>query len=347
MKARLLDRGQYESLLRQGSVEAMAKALKNLPHARILEKVLTGFDPTQPSRMIMLIDEVLWRELTETLITLRRFFSNRSLELLDVLFLRWDVYNLKTVLRGKRASAPVEEILATAFPVGILDAIAMAELARAPTVQAVAALLERWRLPLARPVRVGLNLMGEADSLQPLEYELDRFVCVHASRMVSDGDDNDQAVRDYLRFFTDKANLLTALRYVSERSAFSPLEAGRHFLKPGGRFNRTHYETVVSARDLRDGLARLVATPYGWLAEAVRGKEPISLPRVERELDWAAIDYAVGLSRPDPLGIGLMIAYVEQKINEVRNLRMIIRGKALGMRNEEIEEWLILEEGSG
>lgn len=342
MKARLLDHGQYESLLSQGSVDAMVKALKNLPQARMLEKVLTVFVPTQPPHMIDLIDEVLWRDLTENLITLRRFFSNRSLELLDVLFLRWDVYNLKTVLRGKRASVPVEEILATTFPVGILDDIAVAELARAPTVQAVATLLERWRLPLARPVRIGLNLMGQADSLQLLEYELDRFACAHASRSAPDGDDNDQAVRDYLQFLMDKANLLTALRYLSERSTLSPLEAGRHFLKPGGRFNRTHYETVVSARDLRDGLARLAATPYGWLAEAFLGKETISLPLVERKLDCAAIRNAVGLSRPDPLGIGLTIAYLEQKINEVRNLRMIIRGRALGMRNEQIAEWVMM-----
>lgn len=341
MKARLLDRGQYESLLSQGSIDAMVKALKNVPHARMLEKVLTVFDCTQPSRMIMLIDEALRRDLTENLITLRRFFSNRSSALLDALFLRWDVYNLKTVLRGKRAAAPVEEILATAFPVGILDDIAVAELARAPTVQAVANLLETWRLPLARPVRTGLNLLGEADTLQPLEYELDRFTVVHTSRLVADGDDNDRAVRDYLQFFVDKANLLTALRYLAERSALSPLEAGRHFLEPGGRFTRTHYEAVVGARDLRDGLARLAATPYGWLADAFPDRETISLPLVERQLDRVAVRKAVGLSRPDPLGIGPAIAYLERKINEVRNLRMIIRGKVLGMLNEQIAEWVM------
>jgi vacuolar-type H+-ATPase subunit C/Vma6 len=59
-------------------------------------------------------------------------------------------------------------------------------------------------------------------------------------------------------------------------------------------------------------------------------------------LDCVAIRNAVGLSRPDPLGIGLTIAYLEQKINEVRNLRMIIRGKALGMRNEQIAEWVMM-----
>ena len=342
MEGRLLSWGQYESLLDQGTLDALVKALKSSPYARTLEQVLTALDPTQLSQTIIRIDEALRRDLAENLNTLRRFFSDRSHELLNALFLRWDVYNLKTVLRGKRAAAPVVEILATTFPVGILDDVAVAELARAPTMQAVANLLETWRLPLARPVRTGLNLLGEADALQPLEYELDRFAFAHTSRLAADGDDNDRAVRDYLQFLVDKANLLTALHYLVERSALSPIEAGRHFLKAGGRFTRTHYEAVVGARNLRDGLARLAATPYGWLADAFLDRETIPLPFVERKLDRLAIRKAVGLSRPDPLGIGMVISYIEQKTNEVRNLRMILRGKALGMQNEQIAEWVLM-----
>jgi V/A-type H+-transporting ATPase subunit C len=342
MQGRLLGRPQYESLLHQETLEGLVETLKTSPYARTLEHTVTGFQPPQLSQMIVRIEETLRRDLAQNLSTVRRFFSNRARARLDALFLRWDVYNLKTVLRGKRAAAPVEDIVATAFPVGILDDIAVAELARVPTMQAVADLLETWRLPLAGPVRTGLNQLGETDSLQPLESELDRFAVMHTFRLVADGDDNDQTVLGYLRFLVDKTNLLTALRYLAERSVLSRIEAGRHFLKGGGRFTRSDYEAVAGARDLRDGFARLAATPYGWLTDAFADKDTIALPFVERRLDRAAMHKAVGLSRPDPLGIGLAISYIEQKTNEVRNIRMILRGKALGMQNEQIEEWLIL-----
>lgn len=341
MEGCLLNPGQYESLLGCTTFDGLVEVLRSTPYARPLEQTLTGYDHTHRAETIARIEEALRRDLTLTLSALRRFFSNRSRELINALFLRWDVYNLKTLLRGKQATAPVEEILATTFPVGMLDDIAVAELARAPTMQAVAHLLEMWRHPLARPVRTGLNQLAEADALQPLEYELDRFTVVYTSRLVADGDDNDRALRDYLLFLVDKANLLTALRYLAERSALSPVSADRHFLKAAGRLTRTHYEAIVSARDMRDGLARLAGTPYGWLADAFSDGEPISLPLIERKLDRVAVRKAVSLSRPDPLGIGPAILYVEQKTNEVRNIRMILRGKALGMQNGQIEDWLI------
>ena len=342
MQGRLLAWTQYESLLHEETWEGLVEALQTSPYERTWEHAITALDPTHLSQTIIRIDEALRRDLTQSLAKLRHFFSNHSLELVNALFLRWDVSNLKTVIRGKRAAAPVEEILTATLPVGILDDIALAELARLPTLQAVASTLDTWRLPLARPVRTGLNLLGEADALQPLEYELDRFTVMHTSRLVPDGDDNDRAVRDYLLFLVDKANLLTALRYLAERSVLSPIEASRHFLKAGGRLTRSHYEAVVSARELRDGLSRPTEAPYRWLAGTCAEGEPISLPLVERKLDRMAIRKAVNLSRQDPLGIGVAIAYLEQKTNEVRNIRMILRGKALGMGVEQIAEWMIV-----
>ncbi len=345
MEGRLLNRGEYESLLGCASFDGLVEVLKSSRYAHPLALALTGYDPTRPAETVVRIDEVLRRNLTQNLTALRRFFSDRSGELINELFLRWDVYSLKTVLRGKQAGAPVEEVLAATLPVGELDDIALGELARAPTMQAMAHLLETWRHPLAHPVRTGLKLLGATDSLEPLEHELNRFTVAHTSRLAADGDDDDRAVRDYLLFLVDKTNLLTGLRYLAERTALSPIEAGRHFLKAGGRFARTHYEAVVCARDVRDGLARLTGTAYGWLADGFSDGEPISLPLVERKLDHVGLRKAVGLSRQDPLGIGPAILYIEQKTNEVRNIRMILRGKALGMQNEQIEAWLILWPG--
>jgi vacuolar-type H+-ATPase subunit C/Vma6 len=36
------------------------------------------------------------------------------------------------------------------------------------------------------------------------------------------------------------------------------------------------------------------------------------------------------------------LRYVEQKINEVRNLRMILRGRVQGMEPEQIMRWVII-----
>ena len=351
MQGRLLTREHYEVLLAQDTTAGLLERLMDTPYAEALETTRPQFPATrspltetgQPSTDNgSLFDEALRRDLAATLSKLRRLASDRLLELMEVLLLRWDAYNLKTILRGKRASAPIEEILASTFPVGALDEIALAELARAPSLRGLADTLWTWRVPLARPIRDGLKLLGETDTLQPLEFELDRFALAQALGAVADGDDNDKVVREYLRLLVDKTNLLTALRYLEERSALSPIEAARHFLEADGQFTRTHYDAVVEARDLRHGLSLLADTPYRWLTKTFAEGEPISPPLVERQLDRMVIRKAVGLSRHDPLGIGMPMAYLERKLNEVRNLRMIVRGKALGMGAEQIAEWLIL-----
>ncbi len=342
MQSRLLGREQYDALLAQDTTGGIMENLKNSPYAEALERVVdapgTGSRPDPTIRL----DEALRRDLTRTLSKLRHLVSNRVRELLDTLLLRWDTYNVKTVVRGKRAAAPIEDVLGAMVPVGVLDEIALAELSRAPTLGAVADTLATWRIPLARPLRQGLKRLGESESLQATEYELDRFVFAHAFTVATDGDDNDAVVRRYVHLMADRTNLSTALRFLAERSPLSPLEAARHFIDAGGRFTRSHYDTLVGARDLRHGLSLLTNGPFAWLPGRAAAAERLSLPLIERRLDHWMIRQARGLARPEPLGIGLAILYIEQKINEVRNLRMIVRGKALGMGAEAIEEWLII-----
>ncbi len=342
MQGRLLPRARYDPLLSQPTTAGLLDLLKDSPYARALEWTAEIPDQASYPNEMARIDEAFRQDLTWCLAKLTDIASERPRTLLEVILLRWDVYNLKTVLRGIWVSATVEDILASALPGGVLGAIALAELARAPTLRAVAETLATWRMPLAGPVREGLGPLGEVETLQPVEFNLDRFTYSQGFRVVADGDENDRVVRDYLRFLVGKTNLLTALRYQQERTALSPIEAGRHFLEAEGWFTRPLYDAVVGAPDLRQGLSLLAPTPYRWLAESFAEGESLSLPLVERRLDRALIRETARLSRRDPLGIGVVIAYVERKINEVRNIRMIMRGRALGMGAEQVAEWLIL-----
>lgn len=350
MQGRLFGRSLYETLLAQETTAGLLRILGDSPYCEALAITRPQF-PAAAARAEngepsadhgAWIDEALRWDLTQSLSKLRRFASDRARDLLEALLLRWDAYNLKTIVRGKRAAAPAEEILASTFPVGILDEVALAELTRMPTIRALGQTLETWRVPLAQPFRRGVRLLEEADQLQPLEFELDRFTFAQGFRVLADGGDDEVVLREYLRLLVDKTNLLTSLRYLSERSPLSPIEAGRHFLEAGGRFSRAQYEAVVRGRDLRHGLSLLAGSPYGWLAGSFADGEIPSLSRLERKLDHAVGRKAVHLARHDPLGIGMAVAYVEQKTNEVRNLRMILRGRALGMNADQVVEWLII-----
>lgn len=352
MQGRLFGAKESQALLAEETLEGFQQAF---------ERTRSQFSVTGPPLRDRgerttgngtLLDEAFRRDLVHSLSTLRSFTSGRPRELMEAILLRWDAYNLKTILRGKRAAAHGEEILASTFPVGVLDEIALAELTFAPSPQALVAILATWQVPLVRPLREALKSPGVTETLQPLEFELDRFTFERAFKAVFAGDDNDRKVKDYLRVLVDHTNLLTALRHLRERTG-APMaprvalgyEAGRHFLDFEGSLTRTHYLAVVGARDLRQGLSLLGETRYAWLAESFAERETVPLSLVERELDRGLIRYAVRLARQDPLGIGVALAYLERKINEVRNLRTIMQSKVQGMGPDQIAQWLIIEPG--
>jgi V/A-type H+-transporting ATPase subunit C len=337
---RLFDRARYDMLSTVASTPELVTRLLDSPYAVELARV-TGPSTGDAHRDASTrLEEAFRRELTSSLAKIKQMMTGHPRALVDVILRRWDVHNLKTVLRGKRAQATSKDVLSATFPVGELDEVALAEIVRMRTDREIADTLTTWRSPLARPLAEGLSATGQAEALQPVELALDRFVFIWGFRMVHDADDNAGTVRDYLRFLLDRTNLLTALRCLEERTALSPIEAARHFLDGGGRFTGRAFHSVVSARDLRQGLSLLVETLYAWLARSFPEGAPISAARIEQVLDRAVVRQTQRLARRDPLGIGVGIAYIEQKAREIRNLRMITRGKAAGIGAELIEEWL-------
>jgi V/A-type H+-transporting ATPase subunit C len=51
---------------------------------------------------------------------------------------------------------------------------------------------------------------------------------------------------------------------------------------------------------------------------------------------------ALSLGTGDPLGIGIGISYLWAKQNEITNLRIIVKGKSVGMPNDRVRREMIL-----
>lgn len=341
-EGRLFDRTRYNMLFTLGVTQELVARLLESPYAEALAQVGKPSTTDDQRDASTRLESALRRDLRSCLTKIKEMTTGRPRTLIDAVLLRWDADNLKTVLRGQWAQAPIDAVLGATFPVGHLDEVALAELARTRTAREVADTLRTWRSPFARPLSHESSAIGQADILQPIELALDRFVFTEGFQAVKDGDDDDGTVKEYLRYLLDRTNLLTAVRYVAERTALSPIEASRSFIDAGGRFSRRHFQMVLSAQDLRQGLARLADTPFAWLMDRFRENASPSPTRIQQVLDRAVVRHAGHLARRDPLGIGVVIAYIEEKAGEVRNLRTIMRGKAAAMAAEQIEEWLTI-----
>jgi V/A-type H+-transporting ATPase subunit C len=96
--------------------------------------------------------------------------------------------------------------------------------------------------------------------------------------------------------------------------------------------------------DIDEVLDRMRGTPYGRPLDDVAMKylEENSIAVFERALEDYLMRRALGFGRGDPLGVGVSIAYLWAKQNEITNLRIVVKGKAVGMPVERVRGELIL-----
>jgi V/A-type H+-transporting ATPase subunit C len=325
MKSRLLSRHTLEELTLAGSVPALLTALGNTAYR---EAVQAAFARASLPTGLQTLADALRDDLVATVGRVREFFSEDSpaRQLAALVLRRYDIHNLKTVLRGLARQVPSDEILTATLPVGDLRPVDLAELARAASVRNAIDLLATWRMPLAQPLlepRVsGRDGSAEISEMEvALEHWHYRTALEAASRAGATG----AMLYEALQLQADMTNLLTALRLVGLTGRLEKVES--LFVGPG-HMPVKQLEAAASQASVTEALHLLAPAPYGETLISALAQYEIT-PRLsifERALAQHELRWASSLSIRDPLGIGVLIGYVVLKANEIANLRMIAQG---------------------
>lgn len=352
MRGQLLGRQDYEQILTLPDLPAMMAYLLDSPYGRSIESV--GEATSDVAR----VEEGLRRNFSETLTKLFAISTGEPQEGVRLLLGYWDVYNIRTILRGKNIRLPAEEILPTLIPTGALDEAALEELCKQPDLRAVVDLLVTWRDPYGRPLVLALKDYHEPKDLLFLELVLDRFYFEQAFEKLEQArlarSDRD-TLRMILSLLVDRTNLMTALKVVEEQITLMDKE--RYFLSGGHVYTEQHFARLLTARSLREAFeeARLShfkpalkdlgeSTSISLRGERSRTTSGLSLlSMVERQLDRLLLRKMRALMRTDPVSMAAVVGYLLDKIREITNLRMILRGRLVNLPEPELLRFLILE----
>ena len=153
---------------------------------------------------------------------------------------------------------------------------------------------------------------------------------------------NTSLVREMVTREIDTTNIMTLLRVVKEE--ISPDEAEAFFI-PGGKEVplKKLYElsTMKAVEDVVQGLNK--TSYHKILADRLQAFfESNSLAELERGLEQASVSRGIRMFRAEPVSIASLIGYIWAKYNEIVNLRIIARGKAVGMPEAKIREAMII-----
>lgn len=335
MFSRLFSRREFESLMFKPDLSDVITELGASPYRTEIEEAGILYPG------ILGIEHAMRMNMVNTFRTILLLSQGGPAERYIRIFLsKWDVQNIKTILRGKKIHATLDEIRACLVPAGALDDATLTELLKQPDIRAVVDLLATWEIEYAVPLTAHFDRYAEQEDLVILEYALDRFYYEHALEKVKGRSRDDRIIRDFLRTEIDVTNIKTVLKTVREQ--LGPDDAGEVFLLQGKVLDRDHLLKIAESKNIEQVVRSLEATPYHFLsdlpAEAFRAEK---LSVFEKALDRYLIQKGIRLYRGDPLSVTIVIGYLWAKHNEIINIRIISRCKNARVSDEDLEGELI------
>lgn len=336
MRSRLLDRAYFDELIAAHDVGALIQELSGTEYGPDLEDVLIK------GRDAATIDEALKNNLVRTFRKVHGFLNEEAGYVLTTLLGRWDVFNIKTILRGKHMHLANEEIAEGLLPVGYLAQVELDALAMLEDVRAVVDTAATWGLPYASAMRAGYVAHMQSGELSDLELAMDRYYADWAKMRLGRRGVNMRIAREILERQVDVMNLVMVFRL--QKSDIEGVDVDSFFLLGGRVIDLDFYRELAQMSDVDEVLDRLRGTAYSKALDevAVTYLEENSIAVFERALEDHLMRKATGLGTGDPLGVGVAIAYLWAKQNEVTNLRIIVKGKAVGMPVDRVRGELIL-----
>lgn len=336
MKSRLFDVPQLERLMGAPGVAAVIQELTQTEYSEDLEQALIH------GRTSVQVEEALKLNLVRTFRKVLGVLNPEAYYLVVTLLGRYDVFNLKTIVRGKHMSMTAGEIRDGLLPVGAMNAIELDALAAEQDVRAVVDTAATWSLEYATALREGFVAFMKTGDLPHLELALDAYYARWAAERLRGRGANAELARRILGMQIDTVNLITALRLV--KADLEGMDPATFFLEGGWAIGRDLFLVLARTSDVDELLDRVKGTPYGKTLEesAVVYLEANSITVFERALETLLTKRAVASGIGDPLGVGIVVSYLWAKLNEVTNLRIIVKGKAIGMPESRMRKELIL-----
>jgi len=320
MKTKLLGPEFYSEALEASDFRAFVSVLGQSRYMRGLEEAQARYEGLRA------VDDALARDFFRMTRSLLGAADGVPGQLMELLLLRYDRENIKTIARAKHAGKTVEEILGSLFPAGPLKPAVLEEIAATPDMAAAAQALALARTPLNGAFSRAVARYQTDGDLYALELAIDRAYYQVVMQRLRRANAPTSFMRHIVREI-DATNLRTALKL---RGA---VESPEDVFIPGGReIDRALFESVRTDVS-KSALQALSGTAFAEVAETD------SLAGAEQKVR-EVLDASARAAASDPLGPGVVVRFLRLKEAEVARLRLLARGAFYGVPRDALEREL-------
>lgn len=329
MMGALFRKGDYEPLMRLGSADALLEKLKATGYGPFIEAASARF----PDDALEALSNGLLADLSESLGQLWKIAPAGARPLLKAVLSNWEVYDLKTLVRGLSRGVRREEIKAALIPAGEFDMASLNALLSSKDIPDLIGFLDTWGSPYAGVLRPGLKEYRRSGRIIEMELGAD----LRTNRLVLDalstGMADSRIMRDWLALRADLQNALTLFKIAGE--GYAEGAAAGFFIEGGSRLKRPVFMRLSALKGKEELLGALRETGGSLLAKVLdaAGTDPMLM---EEFAEDAIKERLRKLSVIDPLSIALPVSYIYMKVREIKNLRLIGRGAAFAVPLDEL-----------
>jgi V/A-type H+-transporting ATPase subunit C len=337
MWSRLLGEGTLDLLVDAKDLEGQVRVLSGTAYKDCVEEEIvrgTGVDT---------IDRALRAHLGDTVSLVLDLLPESGIGKAKAVLARWDIHDIKTVVRGVHSRSSPADIIDSLMPAASLSDPELLDLAQAEDVKQVIDIMATWHLPYAEPLTAAMPEYRRTGSPAPLELAVDRWFFSKALDRLKHGCKRDcRTVRGVFGVMVDVQNLCTVFRLIGAELSNEEIEG--YYLDGGMDIDRVLFDQLATATDVDGVIDALRRTPYGAPLEssAVLYLKEGTISVLERSLEDLLTREMLRLRKPDPLGIGVSLAYLWAKQNEVSNIRIAVAGKAVGLPEDRLRREFIL-----
>ncbi len=309
---RLLSLEQINALIEQGGeVGRAAPGAQQAGPGSIVAQYVGDLDQNNVT--------ILLRDLA----VLIRPLSGAARDLLNYWAHRFELSNLKVLIRGKMAGQPQQAIEAQLLDMGHFTTIPIAVLMQSDTSAELLRRLEQT--PYAEIARQAYHLLEQGEQLFALDATLDRRYFAGLWRR---GNVIDNASGQHLRAIVgsiiDRVNLVWLLRY---RSSYNlPAAQAYYLLIPANHRLSSQQLQLLSQQPTLDDAINNLPQPFAALLAGAGDITEVTL-RLERE-SWRIAAHALYHST---FNVARALGYMVLRERDLRRLRAIVRGHDMKM----------------
>jgi len=289
-----------------------------------------------------LIEAATYLNLASTYAQVMDFFKGEDRVLLGYYLNELDLLNLKTIVRGKFRNVDDDEIMMDLIPGGAFTGKYLVLWKSAADVPDLVSRLEgtKYYKDINRAMEENQNMRTTAR----IEDALDKSHYSHVLESLDGQSASTKLFKDFVRREIDTRNVITLLRvkfaYDSENVELEPEDV---FIPNGKELDMETLASLYRINNQKQLLSTLQKFSFGEVisANSTSAMEKQSPRDIIRNLEAHHRRSTGRFAIRNPLSILPIVHYLMLKKNEVFNLRLIARGKEMGIPPEKIRELVL------